>query len=72
VGLVMLQKGDLDGASTLVMEFVLNLTNGVEDIRKESSNYREFRNLVNALLRGTVEARLKGAEIFLFTHNQVA
>jgi hypothetical protein len=43
-----------------------------EDIQKESSNYREFRNLVNALLRATEEGRLKGAEVFLFTDNQAA
>jgi hypothetical protein len=43
-----------------------------EDIQGESSNYREFRNLVNALLRAAEEGRLKGADIFLFTDNQAA
>jgi hypothetical protein len=44
-----------------------------EDIQGESSNYREFRNLVNALLRAAEdEGRLKGAEIFLFRDNQEA
>jgi hypothetical protein len=41
-----------------------------EDIQKESSNYREFRNLVNALLRAAEEGLLTGAEVFLFTDNQ--
>jgi hypothetical protein len=31
-----------------------------EDIQGESSNYQEFRNLVNALLRAAEEGRLKG------------
>jgi hypothetical protein len=43
-----------------------------EDIQEKSTNYREFRNLVNALLRAAEEGRLKGSEIFLFTDNQAA
>jgi hypothetical protein len=43
-----------------------------EDIQGEYSNYRELRNLVNALLRAAEEGPLKGADIFLFTDNQVA
>jgi hypothetical protein len=43
-----------------------------EDIQDESSNYREFRNLVNVLMRAADEGRLKGAGIFLFTDNQAA
>jgi hypothetical protein len=43
-----------------------------EYIQGEFSNYREFRNLVNALLRAAEEGRLKGADIFLFTDNQEA
>jgi hypothetical protein len=43
-----------------------------EDIQGESSNYREFRNLVNVLLRAAEEGRLKGADIFIFTDNQAA
>jgi hypothetical protein len=37
-----------------------------EDIQGESSNYREFINLANALLRAAEEGRLKGADIFSF------
>jgi hypothetical protein len=43
-----------------------------EDIQKEFSNYREFRNLVNALLRSNEEGCIKGADIFLFTDKQAA
>jgi hypothetical protein len=43
-----------------------------EDFQGESSNYREFRNLVNALLRAAEEGQLKGADMFLFTDNQAA
>jgi hypothetical protein len=43
-----------------------------EDIQGKTSKYREFRNLVNALLRAAEEGRLKGAEIFIFTDNQAA
>jgi hypothetical protein len=43
-----------------------------KDIQKESSNCREFRNLVNALLRAPEEGLLTGAEVFLFTYNQAA
>jgi hypothetical protein len=43
-----------------------------EDIRGESSHYREFRNLLNALLCAAEEGRLKGAEIFLLMDNQAA
>jgi hypothetical protein len=43
-----------------------------EDIQKKSSNYCEFRNLVNALLRAAEEGLLTGAEVFLFMDNQAA
>jgi hypothetical protein len=66
-------KGDLDGALILAIAFVSNLENGVKIFKKkESSNCREFSNLVNALLRAAEEGRLKGAGIFLFTDNQAA
>jgi hypothetical protein len=35
-----------------------------EGIQGESSNYQEFRNLVNALLRAAEEGQLKGAYFF--------
>jgi hypothetical protein len=39
---------------------------------KESSNYREFRNLVSALLRAADECLLTRAEVFLFTDTRAA
>jgi hypothetical protein len=43
-----------------------------ENLCEEHSNYKELRNLVNALMRAGLEGRLTGRDIFLFTDNQVA
>jgi hypothetical protein len=43
-----------------------------ETLCEEHSNYKELRNLVNALMRAGLEGRLTGREIFLYTDNQVA
>jgi hypothetical protein len=43
-----------------------------ETLCEEHSNYKELRNLVNALMRAGLEGRLTGREIFLCTDNQVA
>jgi hypothetical protein len=67
-------------ASKGVFGWSIDFGNGVwfefgewcKDIQGESSNYREFRNLVNALLRAAEEGRLQGADIFLFMDNHAA
>jgi hypothetical protein len=67
-------------ASRGVFGWSIDFVNGVrfefgewcKDIQGKSSNYQEFRNLVNALLRAAEEGRLKGADIFLFTDKQAA
>jgi hypothetical protein len=41
-----------------------------DQIQEASSNYRELRNLVNAMLRASQEGRLDGCEVFLYTDNQ--
>jgi hypothetical protein len=43
-----------------------------EALCEEHSDYKELRNLVNALMRAGLEGRLTGLEIFLYTYNQVA
>jgi elongation factor P--beta-lysine ligase len=43
-----------------------------ETVCEEHSNYKELRNLVNALMRAGLEGRLTGREVFLYTDNQVA
>jgi hypothetical protein len=43
-----------------------------ETLCEEHSNYKELRNLVNALMRAGLEGRLTGRDIFLYTDNQVA
>jgi len=42
------------------------------EISEESSNYRELRNLVDAVEQLVLEEDLKGVEIFLFTDNSTA
>jgi len=42
------------------------------EIAEESSNYRELRNLVDAVEELVTEQGLRGAEIFLFTDNSTA
>jgi hypothetical protein len=39
-------------------------------IQEASSNYRELRNLVNAMLRAAHEGGLDGCEVFLYTDKQ--
>ena len=41
-------------------------------IQAESSNYRELRNLVEALERAVKQGLINGAEVFMFTDNIVA
>jgi hypothetical protein len=43
-----------------------------EIIQEATSNYRELRNLVNAMVRAAQEIRLEGCEVFLYTDNQTA
>jgi hypothetical protein len=43
-----------------------------ETLSEEHSNYKEMRNLVNALMRAGLEGRLTGCELFLYTDKQVA
>jgi hypothetical protein len=43
-----------------------------DEIQEASSNYRELRNLVNAMLRASQEGGLDGCEVFLYTDNQAA
>jgi len=42
------------------------------EISEESSNYRELRNLVDAVEELVVQKELRGVEIFLFTDNSTA
>jgi hypothetical protein len=42
-----------------------------ETLCEEHSNYKELRNLLNALIRAGLEGSLTGREIFLYTDNQV-
>jgi len=42
------------------------------DVNKDSSNYRELRNLVETIEEGVASGSLDGAELFLFTDNTVA
>jgi hypothetical protein len=41
-----------------------------ESIQEVTSNYRELRDLVNAMVQAAQEGRLEGCEIFLYTDNQ--
>jgi hypothetical protein len=43
-----------------------------ETLCEEHSNYKELRNLVNALIGAGLEGKLTGREIFLYTDNQVS
>jgi hypothetical protein len=43
-----------------------------ERIQEATSNYRELRNLVNAMVRAAQEGRLEGCKVFLYTDNQTA
>jgi hypothetical protein len=43
-----------------------------DHIQEATSNYREFRNLVNAMVRAPQEGRLEGCKVFLYTDNQTA
>jgi hypothetical protein len=43
-----------------------------ESIQEATSNYRELRNLVSAMVREAQEGRLDGCEVFLYTDNQTA
>jgi hypothetical protein len=66
-------------ASKRVFGWNIDFGNGVrfefgewcKDIQGDSSNYREFRNLLNTLLRAAEEGQLKGSETFIFADNQV-
>jgi hypothetical protein len=48
------QQGNLDGALIFGDGVRFEFSQWFENIQKESSNYCEFRNLVNALLREDV------------------
>jgi hypothetical protein len=43
-----------------------------ERIQEVTSNYRELRNLVNAMVRATQDGRLEGCEVFRYTYNQTS
>jgi hypothetical protein len=43
-----------------------------ESIQEATSNYRELRNLVNAMVQAAQEGRLDGCEVFLYTENQTS
>jgi hypothetical protein len=43
-----------------------------ESIQEATSNYRELRNLVNAMVRDAQEGRLEGCEVFLYMDNQTS
>jgi hypothetical protein len=43
-----------------------------KSIQEDTSNYRELRNLVKAMVRAAQEGRLDGCEVFLYTDNQTA
>jgi hypothetical protein len=43
-----------------------------ELIQEATFNYRELRNLVNAMVRAAQEGRLEGCEVFLYTDNRTA
>jgi ribonuclease HI len=43
-----------------------------ESIQEATSNYRELRNLANAMGRAAQEGRMDGCEVFLYTDNQTA
>jgi len=39
------------------------------EVSKRSSNYREFRNLLETVREAAAAGRLAGAEVFMFTDN---
>jgi hypothetical protein len=43
-----------------------------DTIQEASSNYKELRSLVNAMLRAAHEGRLRECEVFYYTYNQTA
>jgi hypothetical protein len=43
-----------------------------ESIQEAASNYREVRNLVNAMVWAANEGRLDGCEVFLYSDNQTS
>jgi hypothetical protein len=43
-----------------------------ESIQEATSNYRELRNLVNAMVWAAQEGRLEGCEVFLYTDNKTS
>jgi hypothetical protein len=69
--------GDASGSS---FGWCVDLFDGVqyelgewcELIQEATSNYRELRNLVDAMVRAAKEVRLEGCEVFLYTYNQTA
>ena len=61
------------GASFLVNDGIkYRLGRWGKDMNNSSSNYRELRNLVEALEEMQEDGFLKGAEVFMFTDNTVA
>jgi hypothetical protein len=77
VALVRYGFGDASGAgfgSSLLIGTELFYRTGTwgQTIAQESSNYRELRNLVDAIEQATNEGALQGSEVFLFTDNSTA
>jgi hypothetical protein len=69
--------GDSSGSGfgwSIDFGYEIRYENGMwsQTLCEEHSNYKELRNLVNALMRACLEGRLTGREIFLYTDNQVA
>jgi len=76
-GVVRYGFGDASGkgfGSTIMLNGVLHYRSGQwsEQIENESSNYRELRNLIEALEEAAIGGDLQGCEIFMFTDNDVA
>ena len=69
--------GDASGSgfgSTIEVAEGLRYRHGLwgRDMNNRSSNYRELRNLVEAIEEGVSDGSLEGCELFLFTDNTVA
>jgi hypothetical protein len=58
---------DIDGKGVVWRSGVWNVS-----IREESSNFREFRNLVESIERFVASDDLRGHELFMFTDNSTA
>jgi hypothetical protein len=77
VAMVRYGFGDASGAgfgSSLLVGDQLHYRTGtwIQSISDESSNYRELRNLVDAIDQAANEGVLQGAEVFMFTDNTTA